>query len=78
GKVGATPASMREVVAAVARVTGRPGPVLHRPARPDAPRLVADTGRITRELGWRAERPELDAMVRDTWDAFPESRRAPL
>jgi UDP-glucose 4-epimerase len=58
-------------VAAVERVTGRPVPVLRRPAQPEAPRLVADTGRITRELGWRAERSDLDRMIGDAWAATP-------
>ncbi|GAA2151712.1 UDP-glucose 4-epimerase GalE [Kitasatospora kazusensis] len=69
--VGATPASMREIVAVAERVTGRAVPLVRRPARPEAPRLVADTTRITRELGWRAERSDLERIVRDAW----ESRR---
>ncbi len=65
--VGATPASMREVVAMVEHVTGRPVPIVHRPARPEAPRLVADTTRVAGELGWRAERSGLEQIVRDAW-----------
>ncbi|GAA1092820.1 NAD-dependent epimerase/dehydratase family protein [Kitasatospora arboriphila] len=67
--VGATPASMREVVAAVERLTGRPVPVVRRPALPESPRLVSDCGRIGRELGWRAERSALDRLVADAWEA---------
>lgn len=65
--VGATPASMREIVATVERVTGRPVPVVHRPARPEAPRLVADTALIARELGWRPERSGLEELIGDAW-----------
>ncbi|MEV4614602.1 NAD-dependent epimerase/dehydratase family protein [Kitasatospora sp. NPDC049258] len=67
--VGATPASMLEIIAAVERVTGRRVPVEHRPAQPEAPRLVADTALIHRELGWRPDRSDLDQMVKDAWHA---------
>ncbi len=67
--VGATPASMREVVAAVERLTGRPVPVRRRPALPESPRLVSDCSRIGRELGWRPERSALDRLVTDAWAA---------
>ncbi|GAA2751575.1 NAD-dependent epimerase/dehydratase family protein [Kitasatospora cinereorecta] len=65
--VGATPASMREIVEAVERVTGRPVPLVHRPALPEAPRLVADTALIRRVLGWRPERSGLTRMIEDAW-----------
>ncbi|MER8186745.1 NAD-dependent epimerase/dehydratase family protein [Kitasatospora sp. NPDC094015] len=65
--VGATPASMREIIATVERVTGRPVPVEHRPAQPEAPRLVADTALIRRELGWRPERSDLGQLISDAW-----------
>jgi UDP-glucose 4-epimerase len=67
--VGATPASMREIVAAVERITARPVPVVRRPPQPEPPRLVADIARITSELGWKAERSDLDTMIRDAWTA---------
>jgi UDP-glucose 4-epimerase len=60
---------MREIVAAVERLTGRPVPVVRRPALPEAPRLVADCTRIRRELGWRPERSALDRLVLDAWAA---------
>ena len=67
--VGATAASMREIVAAVERVTERPVPVVHRPPQPEPPRLVADISRITRELGWKPERSQLDQLISDSWSA---------
>jgi len=67
--VGATPASMREIVELVERITGRAVPIVHRPAQPEAPRLVADTSLITRELGWHAERSTLEQLIRDAWSA---------
>lgn len=72
--VGATAANMREIVAAVERVTGRAVPVVHRPPQPEAPRLVADISRIGSELGWKAERSDLDTMVGDAWSAIHAGR----
>ncbi|WP_037807200.1 NAD-dependent epimerase/dehydratase family protein [Streptomyces sp. NRRL F-2580] len=67
--VGATAASMREIVATVERVTGKPVPVVHRPPQPEPPRLVADISRITTDLGWKPERSSLEALVTDAWSA---------
>jgi UDP-glucose 4-epimerase len=68
--VGATPASVAEIVRIVEEVTGRPVPVKHRPANPhEAPELRADTTRIRTELGWRPERSDLARIVADQWAA---------
>ncbi|MFD4915958.1 NAD-dependent epimerase/dehydratase family protein [Streptomyces virginiae] len=65
--VGATPASMREIVATVERVSGREVPVVHRPPQPEPPRLVADISRITTDLGWKPECSSLERQVTDAW-----------
>ncbi len=58
-------ASVRQVIAAVERVTGRRVPVREDERRPgDVPRLVASRQRASRILGWRPER-DLDAIVAD-------------
>jgi UDP-glucose 4-epimerase len=65
--VGATPASVLDVVAAAERVTGRPVPVVHRPGNPtEAPDLRADTTAL-RALGWRPHRSALDDLVTGQW-----------
>ncbi|GAB2999606.1 NAD-dependent epimerase/dehydratase family protein [Saccharothrix stipae] len=65
--VGATPASVADVLAAAARVTGRPVPVVRRPAHPGEVRdLRADTTRL-RALGWSPTCSDLDDLVRDQW-----------
>lgn len=70
--VGATPASVADVLAAVARVTGRPVPVVRRPAHPGEVReLRADTARLRGALGWAPRCSELDDVVRDQWAAEP-------
>jgi UDP-glucose 4-epimerase len=61
--------SVLEVVAAIARVAGRPvEPVLaeRRPGDPAA--VVADVTRIRERLGWTA-RHDLDDIVASAWDA---------
>jgi UDP-glucose 4-epimerase len=59
--------SVREVVEAAERVTGRPIPARVAARRAGDPaRLVASSERIGRELGWRPERG-LDRIVMDAW-----------
>ncbi|MFD0203697.1 MULTISPECIES: NAD-dependent epimerase/dehydratase family protein [Saccharothrix] len=67
--VGATPAGVADVLDSVARVTGRPVPVVRRPAHPGEVReLRADTTRL-RALGWRPTSSDLDTLVRSQWEA---------
>ncbi|HEX6343388.1 NAD-dependent epimerase/dehydratase family protein [Umezawaea sp.] len=66
--VGATAASVRDVVASVERVTGRPVPLVRAPANDgEVAELRADTRRLRRVLGWEPERSALDDLVRDQW-----------
>lgn len=68
--IGATPASVAEVVAVTRRVTGREVPVVCHPAHPGEVReLRADTTRAHETLGWRPIRSELDRLVSDQWAA---------
>ena len=63
-----TPSSVRDVIAAVERVTGRSVPQRVAPRRPGDPSvLFASSARIRRELGWVAVRPSLDTIVADAW-----------
>lgn len=66
--VGATPASLADVIAAVERVSGQAVPREHRPAhRAEAPVLRADTSKITAELGWQPESSSLEQIVAGQW-----------
>jgi UDP-glucose 4-epimerase len=66
--------SVREVIAAARRVTGAEIAVREAPRRPgDPPMLVAASELIRRDLGWKAQKPELDGMVADAW-AFMQRR----
>jgi UDP-glucose 4-epimerase len=66
--------SVREVIEAAREVTGREIAVREGPRRPgDPPELVAASERIRAELGWTAQKPELQTMVADAW-AFAQAR----
>lgn len=60
--------SVREVLATIEEVTGRPVPVTVGPRRAGDPtRLVASAERAAERLGWRPERT-LAEMVADAWE----------
>ncbi|MCE6996875.1 NAD-dependent epimerase/dehydratase family protein [Saccharothrix sp. S26] len=65
--VGATPASVADVLASVGRVAGREVPVVRRDAHPgEARELRADTSRL-RALGWEPGCSDLETLVGDQW-----------
>ena len=60
--------SIREVIEAAERVTGRRIPVSSGPRRDGDPaRLVADATRARSELGWKPQYADLDAIIRHAW-----------
>jgi UDP-glucose 4-epimerase len=60
--------SVREVIAAASRVTGRKIAFTESPRRPgDPPVLLADSGKIRRELGWTPKYTSLDEIVQTAW-----------
>jgi UDP-glucose 4-epimerase len=60
--------SVLEVVEAARRVTGRRIAAVEAPRRAgDPPALVASSDKIRKELGWKPEKPELEAMIFDAW-----------
>ena len=69
------PTSVREIVAAVERVTGRTVAKSLAPRRPGDPAvLYASARRAREELGWVAARPDIDTIVGDAWRWFQKSR----
>jgi len=70
------PYSVREVMAAVSRVTGRPVPHAAAPRRAGDPAvLYASSARIKAELGWKPRFEDLDTIVGTAWrwlDAHPD------
>jgi UDP-glucose 4-epimerase len=60
--------SVREVIETARQVTGHPIPAVESPRRPgDAPRLVASSERIQRELGWKPQITDLKEIVASAW-----------
>jgi UDP-glucose 4-epimerase len=61
--------SVREVIEAVRRVTGKPISVIESPRRPGDPAvLVASSEKIRKELNWKPEHAELESIVRTAWE----------
>ncbi|WP_031554874.1 UDP-glucose 4-epimerase GalE [Parvularcula oceani] len=68
--------SVREVVSAVERVTGRPLPTVIAPRRPgDPPQLIADDAKIRTLLGWAPRFDDIDLIVRSAieWEDTQKS-----
>ena len=61
--------TVREVIETARQVTGHPIPSVDGPRRPgDPPELVAGSGKIRRELGWRPRFADLRDIVQSAWD----------
>ncbi len=61
--------SVRQVIEAARRVTGKPIPVVEEPRRPGDPAvLVASSEKIQRELGWTPQHADLDEIVASAWE----------
>src|SRR3954451_5710672 len=62
--------SVREVIEAARRVTGREIPVKEEDRRPgDPPQLVAASEKVRETLGWEPKK-DLDRMIADAWEWF--------
>lgn len=60
--------SVKEVLSAVERVTGKAVPYKIGPRREgDPPSLVADSQKLQNALGWHPNRADLDRIVADAW-----------
>jgi UDP-glucose-4-epimerase GalE len=60
--------SVKEVLNAVEKVTGKTVPYTMGPRREgDPPSLVADSTRLQTELGWKPEYSDLDTIVKTAW-----------
>lgn len=60
--------SVKEVVAAAERITGKKVPHTIGPRREGDPAsLVADSQKLQQQLGWRPRRADLDRIVADAW-----------
>jgi UDP-glucose 4-epimerase len=65
--------SVRAVIEAARRVTGKSIPVVEGDRRPGDPAvLVASSDKIRDELGWNPQYPDLDAIMRSAWNWLQE------
>jgi len=61
--------SVREVIEAARKVTGRPIATVESPRRPgDPPVLVASSAKISKELGWKPRYDKLEEIIQTAWD----------
>ena len=68
--------SVQQVISAVERVGNCTVPVRRCPRRSgDAPVLVADASRASRELAWRPQHSSLDRIVETAWEWYVSSSR---
>ncbi len=66
--------SVREIIEAAARVTGRSCDVRLGPRRPgDPPTLCTDPASIRADLGWRPEIDSIDEIISSAWRWFSEN-----
>ena len=60
--------SVREVIESCRKITGHKIPTLEKPRRPGDPaRLIAASEKIQRELGWRPQFQNIDAIIDSAW-----------
>jgi len=63
--------SVREVVEAASRITGRWVEVAEAPRRAEDPAVVvASSEKIRAELGWNPEKPDLETKISDAWKGY--------
>ena len=68
--------SVREIITAARKVTGREFKVIEGPRRAgDPPRLFADPSKIKHELGWSASITDLNEIIRSAWNWFQKNPR---
>lgn len=60
--------SVLQVIEAARKVTGHPIPIVERPRRPgDPPRLVGDSTKIKKLLGWKPRYDSIEAILESAW-----------
>ena len=67
--------TVRQIIDEVERITGRKVPHVMKPRRPgDPPELYAHVGLAEKELGFRARRSDIEAIVSSAWPYFRDRR----
>ena len=61
--------SVRQVVQACEKISGKKIPSVEKPRRPgDPPKLVASAEKAVRELGWKPQFPKLEDIISTAWN----------
>jgi len=62
------PFSVREIIQAVEKVTGKKVPLIEAPRRAgDPPALFADSSKAKNELGWKVKFPDAESIIATAW-----------
>ncbi|MCX7887211.1 MAG: UDP-glucose 4-epimerase GalE [Verrucomicrobiae bacterium] len=71
--------SVLEVIEAARKITGHEIPAVERPRRPgDPPKLIADSRKIRKVLGWQPRYDSIEAIIQSAWNwqrAHPKGYR---
>ena len=68
--------SVKEIIAACEKVTGKKAPETYGPRRPgDAIALYADPSRAKQLLGWEAKHKDPETIIRSAWNWFSKHPR---
>jgi UDP-glucose 4-epimerase len=68
--------SVKQIITACERVSGKPAPVTYGPRRPgDAVALYADPTRAKTLLGWEAKHKDPETIIRSAWNWFSKHPR---
>jgi UDP-glucose 4-epimerase len=71
-----TGTSVREILEAARRISGRPIPAAVTGRRPGDPaRLTASAGLALELLGWKAQYSDVDTIIKTTWEAYTKRRK---
>jgi len=68
--VGASAASMLDVIMVTEQITGRTIRIIHNPPKAEPAVMIADTTRIKSELSWTPERSSLSQIIADAWNVI--------
>ncbi|HET6407828.1 MAG TPA: UDP-glucose 4-epimerase GalE [Chthoniobacteraceae bacterium] len=61
--------SVREIISACEKVTGKPIAVKEEPRRPGDPaRLIAGSDKIQKELGWKPQYQDIEKIIESAWN----------
>jgi len=71
--VGATPASVADIIKVCSEVSGRAIPAEHLPPKPEPQVLLADCSAIRRDLDWAPKHSDLTTVISDAWAAVKKA-----